>query len=174
MVSRDTLHSASTDTALAQIEESLAALGIRLSESRRSVLSLLLKAEKPVGAYNLMERLRAANGLTVAPPTVYRALNFLISQGLVHRIERLDAFAVCSDVANGRGTHTHGCQFLICQCCGTALEMYEGPVMHALSQAATRSGFAVGHAVVEVEGVCAGCRKTSAVETLPPPGKVPA
>lgn len=174
MVNRDTLHSALGDTALAQIEVRLAARGIRLSESRRSVLSLLLKAEKPIGAYNLMERLRATNGHTVAPPTVYRALNFLISQGLVHRIERLDAFAICSEVTKGRGTHTHGCQFLICHCCGTALEMSEGSVTQALSQAANRSGFAVGHAVVEVEGVCASCRRTSAVEMLPPPDKVPA
>lgn len=166
MVNRDTLDSASADTALAQVEASLAAQGIRLSESRRSVLSLLLKADRPIGAYNLMGRLRATNGHAVTPPTVYRALNFLLHQGLVHRIERLDAFAVCSAVAEGREVHMHGHQFLICQCCGTTLELYDAPVVQALSQAATRSGFVANHTVVEVEGICARCSKSATAKTI--------
>ncbi len=174
MASLDIHRSDSAGVALARVEAICSARGIRLTESRRLVLRLLLDAERPLGAYGLMERLQAATPRTVAPPTVYRALGFLVAQGLVHRVERLDAFAACSAVAQGRGTHAHAHQFLICRSCGTALELHDASVARALSRAAARSGFAVGHAVVEVEGVCARCAATHPAQKAPPPDVVPA
>ncbi len=163
-----------TGVALAQVEARCSARGIRLTEARRLVLGLLLDAERPLAAYALMERLQATTRRTVAPPTVYRALGFLVEQGLVHRVERLDAFAACSVVAQGGGAHAHAHQFLICRGCGTALELHDASVARALSRAAARSGFAVGHAVVEAEGVCARCATTHPAQEAPPPGAAPA
>jgi Fur family transcriptional regulator, zinc uptake regulator len=172
MASPHTSHSDSTGAALAQVEGSCSARGVRLTEFRRLVLGLLLDAERPLGAYGLLGRLEAATRRTVAPPTVYRALDFLVGQGLAHRIERLNAFAACSAVAQGRGAHAH--QFLICRGCGTTLELHDASVVRALSRAAARSGFTVGHAVVEVEGVCARCATAQPAESAPPPDGVPA
>ncbi len=163
-----------TGVALAQVEARCSARSIRLTEARRLVLGLLLDAERPLGAYALMERLRAATRRAVAPPTVYRALGFLVEQGLVHRIERLDAFAVCSAVARGGGAHAHAHQFLICRGCGTALELRDASVARALSRAAARSGFAAAHAVVEVEGLCARCAAAPPAQEAPATGGVPA
>jgi Fur family zinc uptake transcriptional regulator len=163
-----------TGLALARIEASCSARGVRLTEPRRLVLGLLLDAERPLGAYGLMERLRAETRRAVAPPTVYRALGFLVAQGFVHRVERLDAFAVCSAVARGGGAHAHAHQFLICRGCGTALELRDASVARALSRAAARSGFAAAHAVVEVEGLCARCAAAPPAQEAPATGGVPA
>ena len=157
MATLRTRRSERASAALAGVEANCAARGVRLTPGRRSVLGLLLRAERPLGAYGLMERLRAATRRPVAPPTVYRALDFLVRQGFVHRVERLDAFAVCSAVAAGGDAHAHAPQFLICRRCGAALELHDPSVGRALARAAARTGFAAGHAVVEVEGLCARC-----------------
>ena len=86
--------------------------GVSLTETRRRVFELVLKAGQPVGAYRLMEAMRNPGG-RVMPPTVYRALNFLLDNGLVHRIESLNAFIACAGV-----DHDHEGQFLICSDCG--------------------------------------------------------
>ncbi len=141
--------------------------GSKLTELRRLVLGLILDAEAPTGAYDLLERLRAHRG-AAAPPTVYRALDFLLEQGFIHRIERLSAFVGCigahDHAAGDHGAgdhgaeHHHAAQFLICRTCGQATELDDHALAHALIHAAEAVGFKVTGATIEAEGTCAKCR----------------
>jgi Fur family transcriptional regulator, zinc uptake regulator len=130
----------------------------RLTELRRLVLGLILDAQAPTGAYDLLELLRSHRG-AAAPPTVYRALDFLQEQGFVHRIERLSAFVGCIDAgAHDSHDHHHAAQFLICRSCGQATELDDHALAHALVHAAEAVGFKVTSATIEAEGTCAKCR----------------
>lgn len=125
--------------------------GAQLTELRRCVLGLILEADGPVTAYQLLDRLRRIRKGAV-PPTIYRALDFLLDQRLIHRLERLNAFIPCAETG-----HRHGAQFLICRRCGTVAEIEDRAAARALAHAAEREGFRLGDAVVEIEGTCATC-----------------
>lgn len=131
---------------------SCARRGAQLTELRRQVLGLVLAAGQPIGAYAVLDQLRALRD-GAAPPTVYRALEFLQEQGLVHRLERLNAFVGCG----AAGPHAHPHQFLICTKCGVTAEICEPGVEAALGEAAARLGFSLQRATVEAEGVCSKC-----------------
>jgi Fur family transcriptional regulator, zinc uptake regulator len=132
--------------------------GARFTELRRRTLALILEAAGPVGAYELLDRLKEADEhKRAAPPTIYRALDFLLGQGLIHRVERLNAFVGCPEP----GQHAHTVQFLICRECGSVSEIEDRTVEAALHQAATSQGFRAERAMVEVEGACAACADTS-------------
>ncbi len=133
--------------------------GARLTALRRDVLGLILDAQSPVGAYDLLDRLRARRG-GGAPPTVYRALEFLQEQGFVHRLERLSAFVGCIDVDGTAHAHAQheAAQFLICRRCGRVTEIEDHQLASALSAAAQRVGFTVAGATIEAEGECAACK----------------
>jgi Fur family zinc uptake transcriptional regulator len=131
--------------------------GSNLTDLRRLVLGLILESTAPVGAYDLLERLRAHRGAS-APPTVYRALDFLLEQGFIHRIERLSAFVGCIDAHDHAEGHHHAAQFLICRSCGQATEIEDHALAHALTDAAEAVGFKVTGATIEAEGTCAKCR----------------
>lgn len=146
---------------LAAAEALCEARGARLTELRRKVLELLVEARAPVSAYNLLAKLRG-NRAGAAPPTVYRALDFLIAQGLVHRIERLGAFVSCLEP----GHHRLPVHFLICQTCGDVEETEDPALESVLSEVATRVGFTPIRSTVEIEGLCPRCRETAA--TSPP------
>lgn len=126
--------------------------GVRFTELRRETLSLILEAEGPVGAYDLLERLKQTRR-GAAPPTIYRALDFLLAQGLVHRVERLNAFIPCPDA----GHHAHPVQLLICRGCGAVEELEDRGVSQAIARAASAKGFRPSLATIEVEGMCAAC-----------------
>ena len=131
--------------------------GARLTELRALVLRLILEAATPLTAYQILDRLKERRGSAV-PPTVYRALDFLLAQGLVHRIERLGAFMSCH-AASGHAGHDHqAVQFLICRRCGTVAEIEDRAVSTALAAAAERAGFRAQVATVELDGTCAACR----------------
>ncbi len=130
--------------------------GKRLTELRRRVLELVLDRHQPVGAYHLLERLAAERG-RVAPPTVYRALDFLVSEGLVHRIDSRNAFVGCV-----RADGPHRACFLLCSECGSAAELVDAALESALTALARRAGFTVTRQVIELEGVCAACRLRAA------------
>ncbi|WP_051212393.1 Fur family transcriptional regulator [Rubritepida flocculans] len=135
-----------------------AARGAQLTPLRRQVLRLVLAAEQPVGAYALLDQLKAERG-GAAPPTVYRALDFLLEQGLIHKLERLNAFLPCVEAghAHAPGEHDHPHQFLICRRCGGTTEIADHAAAHALEAAAARAGFRVQRMTVELEGLCARC-----------------
>ncbi len=126
--------------------------GVRFTELRRHVLGLVLTAEGPVTAYGLLDRLRGTRW-NAAPPTVYRTLDFLLQQGLIHRVERLNAFIGCDEGAS----HTHAAQFLICNTCGAVDEVDNPAVANAVGLAAAAKGFTPAHATIEIEGTCAAC-----------------
>lgn len=126
--------------------------GARLTEVRRRVLELVWQSHAPVGAYALLENL-GREGFCAAPPTVYRALDFLLAHGLIHRIERLNAFMGCS-----RPGVPHAGQFLLCTGCGAAAELNDPAIDAAVSAAASRLGFTLTGQTVEADGLCPACR----------------
>jgi len=137
---------------LQRAAESCARQGVRLTELRAAVLRLILQAHEPVGAYALLDRLRESHG-NAKPPTVYRALDFLLAQGLIHRVERLNAFVGCME----EGAHAHPAQFLICGECGQVRELEDEVVEASIGSAARAAGFTPRRVTVEIEGVCARC-----------------
>jgi Fur family zinc uptake transcriptional regulator len=159
---------APTEASLDRAAALCARRGAQLTALRREVLRLVLEAEAPVGAYALLDRLKASRA-GAAPPTVYRALDFLVEQGLIHKVERLNAFLGCvdagqdgghahaADAEGGHHGHDHPHQFLICRRCGTTAEISDPAIMAALASASADAGFTLHRATVEAEGVCAGC-----------------
>ena len=129
--------------------------GARLTPIRRRVLELVWEGHQPVGAYALLETL-GREGWSAAPPTVYRALEFLQRHGLVHRVALLNAFIGCS-----RPGQPHAGKFLLCAGCGMAAELEDETIERAVAAAAERLGFSVARQTVEVEGLCPSCRKDS-------------
>jgi Fur family zinc uptake transcriptional regulator len=125
----------------------------RLTPMRRQVLNALAASHRPIGAYEIMERV-AADGTRPAPITVYRALDFLIEQGLVHRIESRNAFLACAH------RHDNGAvvAFLICEKCGAVGEAPAGAIMQSVGAAAKSMSFTAKMSVIEVTGLCAHCR----------------
>jgi len=106
-----------------------------------------------MGAYDILAELnRAGKADRIAPPIVYRALEFLMAEGLIHRIESRNAFITC--VHPG---HESAAQFLICRDCEQVAELETSE--QSLLAAADNLGFAVDHSVVEITGVCARCQK---------------
>ena len=122
---------------------------------RRQVLQALLSSHRPLGAYEVIDDL-AKSMPRPAPITVYRALDFLMENGLVHRIESRNAYLACA--------HDHDAAamvaFLICEACGSVGEIPAAPVAQSLNAAARASGFAPKLSVVEITGICAHCQKT--------------
>ncbi|MEM8947994.1 MAG: Fur family transcriptional regulator [Pseudomonadota bacterium] len=125
--------------------------GARLTPVRERALELLWEAHRPLGAYDILETL-ATEGFGSQPPVVYRALDFLIEQGFVHKIERLNAFLACDCPADD-----HGAKFLICIGCERVAEFEDKAIGKALDKIAAGSGFAIGRATLEVEGLCPDC-----------------
>ncbi len=125
--------------------------GERLTPLRRRVLELVWQSHRPVGAYALLERLHAERE-RIAPPTVYRALDFLGALGLVHRIESLNAFVGCARAERG-----HKAYFMICGDCGSAAEIADTALPRAIARAAGAAGFRLHGETVELAGLCAGC-----------------
>jgi Fur family zinc uptake transcriptional regulator len=137
--------------------------GARLTDLRRQVLGLILESEAPTGAYDLLDRLRATRH-GAAPPTVYRALEFLLEHGLIHKLESRSAFVGCVSHTGTWGDTDHAAQFLICRTCGQVTELDDHELAHALNDAARRLGFTVGKATIEAEGRCAACSPGLAAE----------
>lgn len=137
--------------ALEQADNRCGAEGQRLTAPRRRVLELLLGAEGPVKAYDLIAAF-GAGGEAAKPPTVYRALEFLERQGFAHRIESLNAYVACR-----LGADTHAAAFLICDCCGATREI-EPAGADTLVASAERDGYAVKSLTIEAHGLCAACR----------------
>jgi Fur family transcriptional regulator, zinc uptake regulator len=127
--------------------------GVRLTPIRRRVLELVWGGHRPLGAYDILEALQAERS-GAAPPTVYRALDFLREQGLVHRIESRNSFVGCPDPNT-----PHGGQFLICHTCGQAAELNDSTIDDAIRSSAARAGFAIARRTIEIEGECPNCRR---------------
>lgn len=139
--------------ALQRAESVCRARGARFTPQRRRVYELIVGADAPVTAYELLSAL-AADGGRPAPPTIYRALEFLQAHGLVHRLASQSRFVACEHPGDGH----HGGLFLVCSHCGKALEWDDAQVARSVTQAARRAGYRLEDEVLpEVEGVCPDC-----------------
>ncbi|MGE0734610.1 MAG: Fur family transcriptional regulator [Alphaproteobacteria bacterium] len=146
-------HSHCIDDAVTAAARLCESRGARLTEQRRKVLELVWRSHEPIGAYALLAAMQK-NGKMVAPPTVYRALDFLVEQGLVHRIESLNAYVGCA-----APSARHVGQFLLCGSCGSAAELDEVAIGSAIANSAAAVGFEVTRATVEIRGTCPNCRE---------------
>ncbi|WP_313088475.1 Fur family transcriptional regulator [Pseudomonas sp.] len=149
-------HAHCVSSALAEADTLCERSGVRLTALRKRVLELVWQSHKPLGAYDILAELSAQDGRRAAPPTVYRALDFLLENGLVHRIASLNAFIGCSHPAR-----PHQGQFLICRNCHTAIELQQPSISEAIDSAAGQVRFQVEAQTVEVVGLCAPCRSAA-------------
>jgi len=145
-------HGRCASAALSHAEKLCATRAQRLTPIRRHVLEALLASHQPLGAYEIIERL--ADDRPPAPITVYRALDFLRENGLVHRIESRNAFVAC--------VHNHLDKdlvvFLICEHCGAVGEAPGAGVVDALKASSRAVGFTPKSPVIEIAGICWYCR----------------
>ncbi len=137
---------------LKRVETLCGERSVQLTPLRRQVLMLIAEAEAPLTAYALIDALAQAQGRPVAPPTVYRSLDFLVENGFVVRVESRNAFAVCDTP----GHHHHGIM-LICTRCGVTDEVDSHDVDELLLRTAAASGFKLERQMVELEGLCGKC-----------------
>ncbi|MFX0540546.1 Fur family transcriptional regulator [Roseovarius sp. S4756] len=136
-------------------ERQCSAQGLQFTPVRRRVLEILLGEHKALGAYDILEVLRA-EGLGAQPPVAYRALDFLVSHGLAHRIERLNAFTACT-----HSDQSHAPVFLICRACQRVVEVDTDPEAGELARAAGDAGFQIERTVREAVGLCPGCHESA-------------
>lgn len=149
-------HSRCITSARAAIEERCAAQGLRLTDSRRRVLDILLREHRAVGAYEILEQL-AAEGHKAQPPVAYRALDFLVSHGFAHKIEKLNAYIACTTPGE-----VHSPAFMICRNCNAIAEATAETADSGLGALARTAGFAIEQTVIEAEGLCPACRHEGA------------
>ena len=131
--------------------------GVQMTELRRRVLELLWASGRPTSAYQLIEAVKLRDSRPVGPPTVYRALHFLMTQGLVSRIESLNAYVPCA-----HPERDHDCLFFICNGCQASVELEDPRIGGLLAEDAAVLGFVASRRTIEVEGICARCAESDA------------
>lgn len=129
-----------------------AARGAHLTAARRQILELLWKNDRPTGAYELIDALNRRDSRPIAPPTVYRALEFLIAQRLVTKVESRNAYVPCA-----HPERRHNCLFFICHKCGASAELEDERIEGLLAENAAALGYRAIRRVIEVEGTCPTC-----------------
>lgn len=146
---------------LATAEKLCLERGKRLTSIRKQVLEILLRAQRSLKAYELLDMIRSAlPGAT--PPTVYRALDFLTEEGLIHRLDAVNAWTACADA----GGHPHDL-LIVCTQCGTVAELSAPALSHQLADCAQGAGFAMGHHEIELRALCAPCQNLENPEYTP-------
>lgn len=135
--------------ALAEAQRRCAAAGETWTPPRHRTYELLLEADGPVKAYDLMRRYQPGGG--AKPATVYRSLDFLMGLGLVHKIETLSAYVACD-----QGQGAHAAAFLICGCCGRTLELDPAEARLELLVGG-RHGYVIESVRLEICGRCPDC-----------------
>jgi Fur family zinc uptake transcriptional regulator len=138
--------------ALRSAEQVCRRAGARLTPQRRAVLEAVLAAKLPLTAYELLDRLRSEDP-SITPASVYRSLDFLMANGVVHRIDSAKTFVACA-----MPEHTHPSQLLVCRRCGTAVEAEDAHLADAAEQLGKRLGFALDRKTMELVGLCASCQ----------------
>lgn len=130
--------------------------GARMTPLRIAVLKALWSEARPLGAYELRDRLSEAFDRDLAAPSIYRTLDFLCELGVAARIESRNAYVACM-----YPEHDHACVFLVCDGCGDAKEIENAAVEKLINEDAKRHGFAVKHRVVELSGICGPCQQAA-------------
>ncbi|AOA57095.1 transcriptional repressor [Acinetobacter larvae] len=142
----------STVQRLRDAETMCANAGTRLTPLRKEVLELILNANAPIGAYDLLAKLKSASERPAAPPTVYRTLDFLLEQGLIHRLTSINAYIPCCHPREG-----HQAAFLICTQCRTVKEASAQALIEEINQIASAGQFNAQHSIIEISGTCQQC-----------------
>jgi len=163
-------HVADAEEFIAAVEQACRARGLRLTPIRANVLRLLAYAGKPVKAYDLLALVRMSKEAAHikgeskeigadAPPTVYRALDFLMNHGFIHKLSSINAFVACHHPGL-----THSVPFLICDVCQQAIELEDRDIVRQLEARARALGFKPQAQVLEVHGLCADCIELEPVQ----------
>ena len=135
-----------------KVEQACARNNLHLTPLRRQILAILAQAPTPLGAYAIIEELSREQRKAVAPPTVYRTLDFFLEHGFLHKIESRNAYAPCEHLG-----HAHHGILLICSRCGRTDEIENAGVDSLLRETGDRAGFTPQKQVVEIEGICQTC-----------------
>jgi len=136
----------------AEVEGACERKGLLLTQLRRQILAILAESSAPLGAYAIIDQLSRREGKPVAPPTVYRTLDFFLEHGFVYKIESRNAYAPCEHVG-----HSHHGALLLCEKCGRSDEIEDAKLDRLLQEAAARAGFAPHRQMVELVGLCRDC-----------------
>lgn len=142
------------DAFVREVEKACEARGLRLTPIRANALRLIADAGRPVKAYELLDRMKETHG-AAAPPTVYRALDFLLEHGFIHKLASINAYVGC----HHPGGAAHAVPFLICDRCQSATELEDDSIVDALDAAARGLGFEPRAQTLEVHGLCAECAR---------------
>lgn len=146
-------HRDCVNSALLGAERHCARRGLRLTPVRRRVLELIWRSHRPSGAYELLEQL-AAEGRRPSPPTVYRALEFLLQHTLIHRVNSRNAFVGCSSPGD-----EHMAQIFLCDRCGVAIEQADPSLNRQILDKARDMRFLLHSQTVELTGLCPQCQE---------------
>lgn len=149
-------HNSCMTTAVTNAQERCKQKGLQLTPIRQRVLEILLKEHRAMGAYDILEVLRN-DGFPAQPPVAYRALDFLVSNGFAHKIEKLSAFVACT-----APDENHTPAFLICTECDAVAEAPSHAASGVLKRSAEASGFQIAASVMEAEGICPNCQDNTA------------
>ncbi len=146
--------------ALCAAERACNTRGVQFTPIRRAAHETLLEIDRPIGAYDLIRELETKLDRKLSAPTVYRALDFLLEQKFVARIETKNAFIPCA-----HPDHEHTCVFFICESCGNSAEVENEKVDALFEQDAAALGFRIGKRVIEMQGMCATCQTAAGAAT---------
>lgn len=138
---------------IATAKASCASQGSRFTPLREQVFRLILQSPKPIGAYDLLALLQKTSEKTLAPPTIYRSLDFLLANGFIHQLSSSNAFFPCCQPDD-----SHTAAFLICQKCGDVQEFSHHAVTHVLADVANGANFRIHTSVIELLGICQRCQ----------------
>lgn len=144
-------HKSCMKTAIAKAEQVCELRNQRFTKLRKRIFELVWQHHKPIRAYDVLDQLQQDG--RAAPPTVYRALDFLLDLGLIHRIESMNAFVGCNNPEK-----KHEGQFFICNDCGAFVELHSTPINSAISHSAEDSGFEIQQRTIEIMGLCPECK----------------
>ena len=145
-------HQHCIDIALTSAERICGEHGLRFTESRKRVLKIIWDSHEAIKAYDILEQLQKIDR-SAKPPNAYRALDFLLENGFIHRIESLNSYIGCPNP-----DHVHHFQLLICEDCGLVTEMDHPHLAEELESAAAKHHFKMNHQVIEVHGLCQNCK----------------
>ncbi|UCZ76643.1 zinc uptake transcriptional repressor Zur [Dickeya zeae] len=153
------MDSTNPDKLVAQAEQLCQQRNVRLTPQRQEVLRLMALQPGAISAYDLLDLLRVSEP-QAKPPTVYRALDFLLEQGFIHKVESTNSYVLCHHFEE----HSHTSALFICDRCGQVTERQTEGVEETLRQLAKQAGFALRHSVVEAHGLCGECQQVESCE----------
>ncbi len=140
-----------------QVQAACASQGLQMTPLRLSILAIIGDSPAPLGAYAIIEALSKREGKPIAPPTVYRTLEFFLAHGFLHKVESRNAFAPCEHLG-----HAHQGVLLLCEKCGRSDEIEDHALARALEETADRVGFLARRQMIELVGLCRDCGAAAA------------